>query len=524
MPTRLSYSFITSPTPLLVSPAGGAPATATLRLIATNATREKEVVRLEALSFRVPVGPEAGQLTATSASIAPVPPPGWELHNVKTDPGSATYIFYPLTVPFELLPAQGLVFTLDNLQPNTAVGTASVLVTEGTAGKPTTSLEISKCPPSWDGLSFGVTPLTVAAGTGVQLTWRGPAGADFTYRMKYYDFATDAEVTLPLPGKPAFGPQGTYPGLNDPALAPTQSTTFTLVVSAVIGGQPVSVPLQARVEVIVPPPRFGAFRIEPNPITIGQPRPAMRLSWQTTNAVTVSVEGHSFTGAEARQGSLPIAPQKTRRYVGQAYGATGGPPAPATANAWASYQHLVEVKVSVSFAGPVPTLVNLPAAGDVFRLSAQGIAGQSVDSTLTPEPNPVPPPPTPVYHWDWRLELLPGVEVADLSAFGPLPTYDNLIAATYGRSVAHDHLGRTTVENFSRSISWLHNWAFPFGSWGIRLPNGGYGLLQVQVAEAVYDSDGEDFSKTSVRLNITFRWIPYEADSLAAEDEGPAVE
>lgn len=492
MPTLLTYSFSTNPSPLPASPTEASAAVATLVVLATNLTTAD--VPLQGVSVLLPVGGNADQLTSTPDLIVAVAPAGWPPATKTPQAGGVKYVFRPPAGQPGLAPGKALAFSFNQVQPNTQVGTVPVVVTEGSAGNPTQTLLVTKFPASWGTVNFWVTPLTVAAGTGVQLAWQGPAGA--SYSLQYYDYATKSLVTVPASGQPPLRNSGTYPGLTDPPLLPAQTTTYTLLVNATVEGEPASTWPQATVTVLVPAPRILEFRTEPHTVVIGQPQPTVRLVWKTENASSISIEGIG-TYPES-EGSRVINAEASRLYLASAQRLPG--------NMDLDARKATDVLIVNALTIRENEEVKFPC----------GLILKSRYVTHT----------TPPYRGvssatiDYFFDLQPGFEIAELGSFLPrpdleAPNYGTIVGASYQRSMASNNYCHVDAEYGPGDYSRYYiSSNFKAGrTWGIRF-NNKYSVLWLA-----------EISSPSLRqIRFTFNWLACDgAYKAAAVSDEPAA-
>ena len=449
MPTLLAYSLSTNPLPLQASPSADAPTVATLMLLATNLT--KASVPLKGISVRLPVGSGAAELTASPLLIGAVPPAGWTLHSTQTPLGAVVYVFYPPAGEPTLAAGAALAFIFNNVQPNTAVGIVPVLVSEGSTGNPGQTIELPKFPARWGQVSFWATPPTVAAGSGPQLAWAGPAGA--TYGLQYYDIATNTVVSLPAPGRPALKNEGAYPNADDKPLTLRQSTNFTLTVSAVVEGRLMVAQQQVLVTVMVPPPRFRRFEVSPAHINLDYPMRRLVVNWETENVAVLTIPGiGNFVGEQAAHGSCEVFPKASQRYLATAFGLAGGAWPPATAEARVGFVKTYWTALDLNSNSSTPVPVTIEGVGTIFHIIRTD-SGEEIE---------------------YSLRLQPGFELTDLpedtTEYRDSLSFAQVLQGPYSRDSPKGTLLR--VDDFHVVKYVRRGW-----NWGVRLPNSTYGIL-----------------------------------------------
>jgi hypothetical protein len=255
--TKLLYALSTDPVPLQASPAQGNPVECVLTVVASNPAPDPDAnpVVLKGIKITLPLGAAAADLAPDATGIGPVPPTGWTL---QPNTAAGVYAFVPEGPPGTKasVGAQSLVFVFNAVTVNSAPGpVAGLQVLEGSTGSPTLDLPLTKFPHGWGSVQFWVLPADVAFGDSTTLHWSGPAGA--TYAIEYV--AGRRVVNVPASGRPALSNAGVYPGAGDPALAPAQTTVFTLEVRDVIDGVEYSTQEQKTVTVVPPGPAITKF-------------------------------------------------------------------------------------------------------------------------------------------------------------------------------------------------------------------------------------------------------------------------
>lgn len=495
MPTpepKLTYVLQTEPSPVTVSPSAERPAVVTLNLLATNP--HPSSVLLDAVIIELTVGPNADQLISTTTSIRPEPPTGWQCA-VLPATASVQFVFTPTDTRrrWPVTTEEPLLFRLFELHPNTKLGTAPVLVHEGSVGEdedlPIERLAISKFPVDWGAIYFRGTPLPIATGSDARLEWSGPPNA--AYELLYYDYAAGHAVKLPLASN-----QGAYPGPGNPPLRPAQTTTYTLLVRTSIGGQPFTAQAQATVTVLVPAPRIVEFRVEPSLVREGEPRPeAFWLIWKTEYVETLHIsELPDPKGNEIAQGRRRVNPKKSNWYTATANGLPNAPHSPAIAD------------TSVVF----PQAINMPPGGKValssgrVLLTTRKVVAQTYMSDDLVCTN---------YHH--LFELAPDFLIAEPGELSHHPTltnpdYNTIVNASYRGAMAnnlycteyerknkYNDQHKYYTEHFKPNYTWFFKDTY--------MNRDTYGVLWLQMVS------GQDPNPV-----FKFNWMPYDEDYLAA--------
>jgi hypothetical protein len=281
MSTLLNYALTTEPFPLQASPDSGTPNTATLTVVGSNPNPTKPVL-LIGISIKLPIGPDASDLTA-SAPSAPVPPDGWSLSQTKEGEGSVEYVFD--SPPGQgTVGASGLAFNFNAVQINDQPGTVEVIVTEATEGNPRTQLSVTKFPNAWGQVSFWANPTYIQSGQATTLYWSGPSGA--TYTIEYPTPEGDV-VNVPGPADPPLSSEGQYPSQTDSPLQLYQMTVFTLTVEETIDKQFYYAQQQVTVTVEEQTLTIKSFGSVPAYVSPNYP---VTLSWKTTWASTWKID------------------------------------------------------------------------------------------------------------------------------------------------------------------------------------------------------------------------------------------
>lgn len=495
MTTLLRYGLTTEPFPLLTSPAGGPPFEAALTVVASNPNKDpdRHPVTLQGLSIIIPVGPNAADLTASTTGIVPVAPNGWTPMDPKPAAGIIEY-------PFEPQPGQGVIgenglaFVLTNIATNTKPGPCQITVKEGTPGNPTEQFPpISKFPPGWGQVSFAADPLQVAYQAGPTLSWSGPTGA--TYSIEYV--LDEVRITVPGQNEPAFGPQGQYPGMTDPALALDQTTVFTLRVKETIDGEDYETQQQQIVTVAIPAPQIIFLRA--SPMGLSGDETAVTVSWQTANVSELHIDGiHNAVGAEAAQGSIQVTLRAPQLLLAEGTGVTGYTGAPAIAQACFG-----QAILSTPFPwASIPTPYYNPATTKIWTLvlsNNRAVFDLNVDSVDTAPPD------------DWLnyriwLALKPGVQVADLGTLGPAATSADLSNGSYSTSLPQtdiyncaSYMRPDELDNHDPTEV-QENYPLAYGAtWGVRFPDN---------TEALVWFEGVSYAGQTINC-VNFFWFEF---------------
>jgi len=273
----LNYAIHTNPNPLTAGLTNGG-----FTLLATNPTNNP--ISIEGIEITIQVGTSSDKLTNQAAQIAVGIPAGWKQNTSPQSPGLYSFLFVPQTgTSLTISPGDSVYFTLSNIALNNIAGVTEITIKEGSSGYPTISKSVSIFPSGWGGVSFNLVSASNLPGPGnVILNWSGPAGA--TYSIQYLD-PPSTVIDIPAPGEPVLSNVGIYPGVKQPALTISQTTTFTLSVSEVVNGILLETTPQVTVSVAQLPPVIDHFT---GTITQGpNGELAIKLSWSTQHAAIV---------------------------------------------------------------------------------------------------------------------------------------------------------------------------------------------------------------------------------------------
>ena len=295
--TLLTYAI--NPTSVPATQESGTDNKRTFVITATNPNQT--AVTLTRLSITLPIGLNAPDLSPAAPnlpSITPNPQPTeWNTPSKTTSTGHVTYTFDPTSnFPHGVqVGSRALMITFEDIAITSEVGTADIVITEGSPNSPTTTLTVSKFPNVWSQTSFTViTP--IAYDSTPTLRWEG-GPADATYYLTYWTAQTGA-VRYPKTG--SLGSSGTYPGTgpNAPKLKLTADTVFNLWVSKQMApnSPPVVMQLQKTVVVEPPPPPLKPLpkitlftgKIETVGTTI-----TVVLTWQTEHTTKCTISNIS---------------------------------------------------------------------------------------------------------------------------------------------------------------------------------------------------------------------------------------
>jgi YVTN family beta-propeller protein len=134
MGTLLTYDILPSPTPLVVTPAGGAVSYGTLSFTVTNSGNE--LVDCTSITLSMLVGFNAKDLTSDPTGIESFVPNGW-----SATPTGGSFFISPLA-GVGLIGGKSLTFTLSGIKINGQAGQTDITITEVAAphhGEPVTS-------------------------------------------------------------------------------------------------------------------------------------------------------------------------------------------------------------------------------------------------------------------------------------------------------------------------------------------------------------------------------------------------
>ncbi len=495
MSTLLQYALTTTPFPLQASPAGGPATVASLTLVATNATGAS--VLLQDIAVRLAIGPGATALTPDAVGIVPVAPEleHWKLDETQRTTEYVEFFFVPLPGYAALGANRSLSFGFTGLAVNSVAGLTKVRITEGGADEDLErTLDLTKFPAGWGNTTFEAESAMVPYNGSPVLRWSGPAKG--SYSIQFYTPGTGPVTVENLANS------GRYPGPTDPALKLQQLTIFTLRVEEMIAGVTYHAQQQVVVQVVVPTPVISRFVVTPADIVIGQPVPRIQLEWETTNVSKLHLEGVGVVeGPEVAKGSRYVAPDTTRKYFAMGDGLTSYTGPAATAEA------------EVSFVQPIVVTNFLPWVFDDHRIVALGDVARAlqVRNGLGFDQYPS----------DVCVELLGGVEVANLGVptAGNRPGYAQVVGATYQSQP--DQVGKMRIwegHYDQKELRPIDGGVINVGAcWGIRFPNGHYGLFWF--AGGQQEADVEDPVFHVHHWTFQFNWIAYPPMYVESEAE-----
>lgn len=480
--TQLRYDVSTSPFPLQASPAEGGQSVATLTVVAANPTPSAPVT-LQGVNIAIPVGTDGASLTADATGIGPVAPDGWRLQGAKPGAGTVEYAFVPQPGQGSV-GRQGLAFVFNNVRVNTQPGPCEITVKEGTAGKPTEQLTVTKFPAGWGTVAFWADPPNVVSGQETTLNWAGPAGA--TYTIEYFTPQTGL-VNVPAQGQELFGNRGQYPSASDAPLRLAQTTVFTLSVRQTLGGQLYFAQQQATVTVLVGAPVVKSFTATP---TFADP--AMRLAWQTENVSQIHIDDVGiFSGENALNGSHSYSPRKPGRIKAVAFGQEGysGPPAYAQAQIGVSGSATSDaLNVWVRQLQPKP----------LWTLAIKNQNLFAVASSV----NDMDDSPGHMQTFTATLQLSQGLQAAPLGTSGGGTSFDSVVRANFQPMTTLGSVWYGFMFNFSDDI--FDEKPENRGStWAVKFPEGRLVLVWYENAWPQGNHYGIHF------WFFSFRWIDY---------------
>jgi len=247
--TLLTYSLMTTPAPVQVSPAQNDPSYAALTFVASNNTSGD--VYVSKIVIQLPVGnpqqPDSTDLTEQSTGLRPSISPSADW-NAPSSPAPGVFVFTPAGGQPLRVDSQGYAITVANIQVSTAVGTATVTIHETSSTSQTGPQQPSQCTVSVPKFPYGFYVGNFAAqkplvqnGQGAVLSWVGSENA--TYTMLWNTQTQNVSSVR----------QWTSPPLTD-------TTTFILQVQAQELGQTVT--LYFSVTVIVANPNITATLLD----------------------------------------------------------------------------------------------------------------------------------------------------------------------------------------------------------------------------------------------------------------------
>ena len=372
----LSYQLNPAPAPLMASPANPAVVgynQSVLTLTASNTTASD--VTLKYLRLEVPLGSGAADLLALltladlQAAVGVTPDPAWTLlqTSVQTDAAGQVwghYLFHPTGTG--TLPAgnswtftwQGVAPTYWGVPINTVPGgPIRCQVVEGSAASPggaVQPLPLYKAPAGWFAPTLLATPVTVASGGTVQLSWNGPAGA--SYQLN--GLASGAPTPLPNAGTWASAPL-----TQDPVFVFTLQVDYTPAQAPPQHASP-----QQTVTVQPPAPAPPVINSFTGTMLDSNGQPTLLLNWNVSPAtaiVTLSGNSGKFN-ASSESTITPSAAQPLRT----TYTLTATNPAgqQATSSLTATYQPVQTLPV-----GSQPwALAHTPGGGQAWVVNRGG--------------------------------------------------------------------------------------------------------------------------------------------------------
>ncbi|MBP6302312.1 MAG: hypothetical protein KBB37_00415 [Bacteroidia bacterium] len=273
--TQLTYSLSTTPGPLTAGLAD-----AIITFTAKNNTGSD--VSLQGITIGLPIGTGATNLTNTPGQISVMVAAGLQQTKTNQTSGTYTFVFDPATAPLIVNPGTSLVFTFNNIALNNAAGASNIIITEGTPGSPTQPLLVSVFPGGWGSISYSASPTNLSEPGPIALNWSGPSGA--TYQIQYIDSTTNEIVTIPAANGTPLNNYGTYPGDKEPPLTISETTLFTLIVTAMVDGTSLTATPQLTIMVAEPAPLITSFTGQ-----VANTNPSqLSLNWTTENASSVT--------------------------------------------------------------------------------------------------------------------------------------------------------------------------------------------------------------------------------------------
>jgi hypothetical protein len=283
----LTFAIQPIPGPFTAGLTGG-----TINLLVTNTT--KQAIPVTGIGVDIPVGTSAADLTNFPKQITAGAPPGWTSLTPRQSVGHYRFLFTPSNPDSTVLVAAGdaLVFSFGGIRTNSLPGTVSIVIMQGGLGSDglTQPVDVSIFPPGWGSVSFQANPLLMASPGSVELSWAGPSGA--AYEIEYQDPSTGENYVISRSNGQPLGHAGIYPAQGDPELKISATTTFSLTVTEVLNGVPLTSQQQRIVSVSPQAPVISSFNADIAWTPDGDLQ--VLLSWATDNAT--SVEG-SWTSA-----------------------------------------------------------------------------------------------------------------------------------------------------------------------------------------------------------------------------------
>jgi len=303
--TLLTYSLVTSPSPVSVSPQSGPPSLAALSFVISCPVSIGEATVTQ-ISFNLPVGdpknPDASDLTETTTGISPsVSSSGADQWQIGPGAAAGTFVLKPASGTPTVIGSQGLTVTFTGIQVSPIVGTALVNIVElatpdSTPPQPRQCIvAVPKFPYAFFVGNFEASAPMIQHGATVTLSWLGSVQA--TYTILWAQQSQDVSKVN----------QWTSPDLTD-------TTTFILQVSAQEGGQTVTI--QFSVTVIVADPDITVTTLDvlqtstlAGAVTIGSSSALANLALNGDLNATGSLNAGgnvSATGNLSANGSLTV--------------------------------------------------------------------------------------------------------------------------------------------------------------------------------------------------------------------------
>jgi hypothetical protein len=184
--TLLTYSLMTTPAPVQVSPQAGPPSVAALTFVVSCPVDIGQATVTQ-IAFNLPVGTDSGSLTNVGGGISPSVsssgPDSWQI-----GPGAApgSFVLTPGSGQPGTIDAQGLTVALTGIQVSPVVGTAPVNVVEQALADGhsletrVTGIAVPKFPYGFQAGNFAPDEPLVQHGGRVTLTWVGSTNAAYT--------------------------------------------------------------------------------------------------------------------------------------------------------------------------------------------------------------------------------------------------------------------------------------------------------------------------------------------------------
>jgi len=245
--TLLTYSLVSSPSTVSVSPQSGPPSVVALYFV-ISCPVSVGTVTVTQITFNVPIGdpgsPESTDLTETATGILPsVSSSGTDEWQIGPGSAPGSFMLKPASGGSGVIDSQGLTVTLTGIQVSPIVGTAIVKIVEDTISNSSQAqvknctILVAKFPYAFYAGNFEASSPMVQNGAAVTLSWIGSVNATYTIL-----WAKQSKDVSPFR-------QWTSPDLTD-------TTAFILMVSAQQDGQTVT--MQFSVTVIVADPDITA--------------------------------------------------------------------------------------------------------------------------------------------------------------------------------------------------------------------------------------------------------------------------